>query len=65
MSMRRQRCWLLRSRSCEISNTTVFEEPEDDILASKFDSAKICMCSVLSLDARQQGIYGSLNETAI
>ena len=46
--MRREQCWAVRSRSREISNTKVFEEPEDDILVSKFgsvyDCVHLCVC---------------------
>ena len=51
-SVRREQCWAVRSRSREISNTKVFEEPEDDILVSKFGSVydcafvcvRVCVC---------------------
>lgn len=48
--MRREQCWAVRRRSREISNTKVFEEPEDDILVSKFGSlydrvqVRVCAC---------------------
>lgn len=50
--MRREQCWAVRSMSHAISNTKVFEEPEDDILVSKLGSfydcvdvcARVCVC---------------------
>lgn len=46
--MRREQCRAVRRRSREISNTKVFEEPEDDILVSKFgavyDHVQVCAC---------------------
>lgn len=54
--MRREQCWAVRSMSHAISNTKVFEEPEDDILVSKLGSfydcvdvcARVCVCVCVS-----------------
>lgn len=54
--MRREQCWAVRSRSREISNTKVFEEPEDDISVSKFgpvyDCVHLCVSACLCVFER-------------